>query len=97
MTHSVVCKCISIQHTLVNNRPVTSELLSLPRMTFFDYVSSVGGVLGLFMGFSIISLIEVLYWLAVGIGEYVHKERQSEVHTEGGDGSLVQRKASNPK
>ena len=80
------------------NRPVTSEFLSLPRMTFFDYVSSVGGLLGLFMGFSIISLVEILYWITVGIGEHVHRERQlrkkSGVQT---DGPLFQRKASNPK
>ena len=37
----------------------------------------VGGVLGLFMGFSIISLIEILYWICVGVGEwYVRKSRK---------------------
>ena len=72
----------------------------MPRMTFFDYVSSVGGVLGLFMGFSIISLVEIFYWLAVGVGEYVQKERQLRKKTGAqvgvGDGLILLREARNP-
>ena len=33
-----------------------------PRMTLASFVSQVGGVLGLFLGFSIVSLVELLYW-----------------------------------
>ena len=33
-----------------------------PRMTFTNFVSQVGGVLGLFLGFSLVSLVELLYW-----------------------------------
>ena len=32
-------------------------------MTFLDYISQVGGLLGLFIGFSVISAIEIIYWL----------------------------------
>ena len=42
-------------------RPVTTEFLSSPRMTAFGVLSSVGGILGLFMGFSILSGIEIIY------------------------------------
>lgn len=38
-----------------------------PLFTLSDYIASCGGVLGLFMGFSILSFIElfyfILYWL----------------------------------
>ena len=33
-----------------------------PRMTFTTFISQIGGVLGLFLGFSIVSLVELLYW-----------------------------------
>jgi hypothetical protein len=32
-------------------------------MTFLDYISQIGGLLGLFIGFSCISGIEIIYWL----------------------------------
>ena len=32
-------------------------------MTPVDYISQIGGLLGLFIGFSLISAIEILYWL----------------------------------
>ena len=35
------------------------------RMTFVQYISQIGGLLGLWMGFSFISAIEILYWCTV--------------------------------
>ena len=32
-------------------------------MSFSDKISWVGGMMGLFTGFSVISAIEILYWL----------------------------------
>ena len=32
-------------------------------MTLLDYISQIGGLLGLFIGFSVISAIEIAYWL----------------------------------
>ena len=32
-------------------------------MTLVDYISQIGGLLGLFIGFSLISAIEIVYWL----------------------------------
>ena len=31
-------------------------------MTMLDYVAQIGGLLGLFIGFSVISGIEIVYW-----------------------------------
>ena len=33
------------------------------RMTLVDYISQMGGLLGLFIGFSFISGIELIYWI----------------------------------
>ena len=57
-------------------RPVTTEYLSSPRMTAFDVLSSVGGILGLFMGFSILSGIEVIYWFTIGLAENAFKKKK---------------------
>ena len=35
------------------------------RMTMVGYVSQMGGLLGLWMGFSFISAIEILYWCTI--------------------------------
>ena len=66
-------------------------------MTVFDYASSVGGILGLCMGFSIISLIEILYWLTIGVGEHVyrrsrqHSLKQSRVASQYSNNSILAR------
>ena len=33
------------------------------RMSTFDFVAQIGGSLGLFMGISLISIVEIIYWL----------------------------------
>ena len=35
------------------------------KMTSIDFISSLGGVFGLFLGFSLISFVEILYWFCV--------------------------------
>ena len=35
------------------------------RMTVIDFVSQVGGLLGLCMGFSLVSLVELVYWFTI--------------------------------
>lgn len=37
-----------------------------PRMSLVDYLSSVGGILGLCMGISLVSILELAYWLIIG-------------------------------
>lgn len=58
------------------SQPVAMELVSAPSMTWAQYVSSVGGLLGLFIGFSLISGVEILYWFTIGYAENVHAEKR---------------------
>ena len=30
-----------------------------------DFISSLGGLFGLFLGFSIVSFVEIIYWIVV--------------------------------
>ena len=39
------------------------EFLRQPKTTMIEYISQVGGLLGLCLGFSFISCIEIIYWL----------------------------------
>ena len=32
-----------------------------------DYISSVGGLFGLFLGFSLLSFLEIVYWLGLNL------------------------------
>ena len=43
------------------------EYEKTPRMTEIDFISNVGGLLGLLMGFSLISLFEIIYWFIIKI------------------------------
>ena len=52
-------------------------LLSSPRMTLFDFVASLGGILGLLMGVSFISVIEIAYWFSVKLAEAAFREKES--------------------
>ena len=37
------------------------------RMSDFDFVAQIGGSLGLFMGISLISIVEIIYWLVIRV------------------------------
>ena len=47
--------------------------------TFVDMVSNLGGILGLFAGFSLLSGIEVIYWMAMYIASKVGDGRSLNV------------------
>ncbi len=36
-------------------------------MTTVDLVSNIGGTLGLFCGMSVLSMVEIVYWVARGV------------------------------
>ena len=36
-------------------------------MSLVDYISSVGGLFGLFLGFSLLSFLEIVYWLGLNL------------------------------
>ena len=38
------------------------KFITSHKMSVFDYITEIGGSLGLFMGISIISVIEFIYW-----------------------------------
>ena len=46
---------------------VFKELERSIRMGPVDFVASLGGLFGLCLGFSIISFIEIVYWVAAGV------------------------------
>ena len=41
------------------------EFVRQPRMNFGDFVGQIGGIMGLFMGFSLISVVELVYWFTI--------------------------------
>ena len=43
----------------------TLEFEKQRRMTVVDFLSNMGGLFGLCLGFSIISFVEVFYWLLI--------------------------------
>ena len=49
------------------------EFVRQPRMTIIDFISNVGGLLGLCMGISFVSAVELIYWLTIKMGKNVPK------------------------
>ena len=47
------------------------------RMTWVDYISQIGGLLGLAMGFSIISAIEIVYWVTIRLCRNINSRKVS--------------------
>ena len=45
------------------------RFIRAPRMTWTDYISQVGGLLGLAIGFSLCSLVEIIYWIVARLGK----------------------------
>ena len=38
------------------------EYQTSQRLTLTDFVASLGGIFGLYLGFSIVSFVEIVYW-----------------------------------
>ena len=55
-------------------RPSTVIIVKTATMTAIDMISNIGGTLGLFSGFSIISGLEILYWITLVIKGKLKKE-----------------------
>ena len=45
-----------------------TEYERIKRMTAIDFISSMGGLFGLCLGFSLISFFEILYWFIIRLG-----------------------------
>ena len=46
------------------------------RMTTIDYISQMGGLLGLGIGCSFISIIELLYWTTIRLGRNISESKR---------------------
>ncbi len=53
--------------------PTVFQFSRDPRMTVFDFISQVGGLLGLCIGFSITSAVEILYWCTVRLWSNINR------------------------
>ena len=51
---------------------IFTELERSIRMGPVDFAASLGGLFGLCLGFSIISFIEIIYWIGAGAVSYTH-------------------------
>ncbi len=47
------------------NKKVTLNVVMTATVTVIDMISNIGGTLGLFCGFSILSAAEIIYWIGV--------------------------------
>ena len=47
------------------NEPCFPEFERLPKMTWLDFISGFGGLCGLCLGMSFVSLAEILYWFSI--------------------------------
>ena len=46
------------------------------KMSLVDYISSVGGLFGLFLGFSLLSFMEIFYWLGLNFIRNVYRGKR---------------------
>ena len=47
-------------------------------MTFVDYIAQLGGFFGLFIGLSILSCIELIYWLTIRLCKNIKNQQDTE-------------------
>ena len=47
--------------TIYIREPFTEKILIDQEISVFSFVSDIGGLMGLFMGFSVVSIVEVIY------------------------------------
>ena len=61
---------------LTKLRFVSLEFERSIKMGPVDFIASLGGLFGLFLGFSIVSFVEIIYWVVVrGSQSMVHKKK----------------------
>ena len=60
-----------------SSKPVRTGVLSSPRMTVFDFMASLGGIVGLLMGVSFISIIAIANCFTVKLAEAAMREKES--------------------
>ena len=73
----------SLSYVHLQISPTVNVVTLTVSVTMMDMVSAVGGTLGLFSGFSIISLMELVYWVG---------KKGSKVMTGGGGGKKKEKR-----
>ena len=64
----ITCEQITIQHQRTNSTPqnekdsFATKIVRDEKVTVTSFVANVGGLLGLCMGFSLVSVVEILYF-----------------------------------
>ena len=66
-TYNAFDEDIAIVHFYFKN-PTTFEYRRYPSLTLVGFFSQIGGLFGLCLGFSFLSLVEILYWAVVRLG-----------------------------
>ena len=54
-----------LQLRLPYNLAILSEFERAPKMTWLDFISNFGGICGLCLGISFVSVTEFLYWFSI--------------------------------
>ena len=54
-----------LQPHFENLENVFPEYARLPKMTWLDFISGFGGICGLCLGISFVSVVEILYWFSI--------------------------------
>lgn len=57
--------------------PIITRITLKMRINIFDQISAIGGTLGLFTGVSLITFVEVIYWLIRFPSNYLNAEKRS--------------------
>ena len=71
---------------------VATEITTNAKMTWLDYLSQVGGLLGLFLGCSVISMSEFVYWFTA---VYFMKRKEARRNQKSNRISQVAKDSSN--
>ena len=48
------------------------EFYRTPKLTWTDFISQCGGMMGLCLGFSLVSIFEIIYWFVFGTAKFSH-------------------------
>ena len=56
-----------VRKNMISHIKMFTELERSIRMGPVDFAASLGGLFGLCLGFSIISFIEIIYWIGAGV------------------------------
>ena len=62
-----------IYHNIILSYFLISEFVKTRKMTIIGFLSNIGGLFGLCLGFSIISFIEIFYWFVIRMVKNIGK------------------------